>query len=81
MSVKISKTQLLIVRMLDKVLPEIVLVGIQPERMETSLELSETINKVVPQAIEVGLSQLRAWGIRAAKIPFEKQTSVLQRSV
>ena len=66
-------------RMVDKLPEEMVLVGIQPASMETVLELSEAVNKIVPRVIEAVLFLLGEWGISAEKVTSTPISGVLHR--
>jgi len=60
--------------LLDKIPSEIVLVGIQPEMLETGLVLSEAVNEVIPKVIKVIFSQLKKWGVTAKQSTIKNQT-------
>lgn len=50
-------------RLMDITPPEMCLIGIQPESMETSAELSETVSKKMDALLDAVLAKLREWGI------------------
>lgn len=64
--------------LLDKIPPEIILVGIQPEKLETGLVLSETVNEAVPKAVSIIFTLLEEWGISATQNSADNQTGVWQ---
>ncbi len=51
---------------------EICLVGIQPESMETSIELSEVISGKMDKFLEKVLQQLKEWGVEAVSKNLQK---------
>ena len=44
---------------------EVVVLGIEPERIELGLTLSATVASAVPRWIEAALDELRRWGVHA----------------
>lgn len=49
--------------------PELVVsvIGCEPENLDTGIELSETVKKSVPHALELVVQQLAEWGVTATK--------------
>lgn len=46
---------------------EICLVGIQPESMETRVEMSDTVNSKMPEFMDAIIGKLKEWGVSADK--------------
>ena len=44
--------------------PEICLIGIQPESMETSVEMSDVVSKGMEPLLEKVIERLREWGVK-----------------
>jgi hydrogenase maturation protease len=47
--------------------PEMCLIGIQPESMETSTEMSDVVSRGVDPLLEKILNKLKDWGVEAVK--------------
>jgi len=53
--------------LMGKPIKEITVIGVQPQSLETGLELTPLIEKMVPKAVEEVLKQLQNWGISYRK--------------
>jgi hydrogenase maturation protease len=51
-----------IIKLRKKKLPEIVLVGVEPENLDEGVELSESVKNAVPRVVEQIYGQLKEWG-------------------
>jgi hydrogenase maturation protease len=60
---------LALAELLDCAPPEIVLIGVVPERMEMALGLSERLRERLPEVIDTARAVLRAWGIDSRPAP------------
>ncbi|GBE41096.1 hydrogenase 2 maturation protease [bacterium BMS3Bbin09] len=47
--------------------PEICLIGIQPESMATSVEMSDVVSKGVEPLLEKVIERLKAWGVEVVR--------------
>jgi len=54
-------------KLMDIMPAEICLVGIQPESMETTTEMSETVNRKMPEFMDAIIGKLKEWGVIARK--------------
>ena len=48
--------------------PDMILIGVQPERVEMGIELSDTVNEVMPKVRDIALRILKDWNIIYKKI-------------
>ena len=53
--------------LMGKPLKEITVIGVQPQSLDTGLELTPLVKKMVPKAVEEVLKQLQSWGVEAVK--------------
>ncbi len=56
-----------IARLMDSLPPQIVLLGIQPASLATSLDLSPTLAAQIPSLLQAVLQELETWGIEYRK--------------
>ncbi len=61
--------------------PKTVLVGIQPERIETGLALSETLEKNFGKLLQIILEKLREWGVAFTEKPAGERADVPGHSI
>lgn len=65
---QIGLPDMLFAAKLMEIMPDkISLVGIQPESMETTTEMSATVNKKMPDFMDAIIGKLREWGVEAKK--------------
>lgn len=57
--------------------PEMCLIGIQPESMETSTEMSEVVKNGVDPLLEKVLDKLKGWGVEVKKV--QKSNSSIEQ--
>ncbi|MBD3224124.1 MAG: hydrogenase maturation protease [Caldithrix sp.] len=55
-------------QLLDIEPEEIYLIGIQPENIEMSTELTNTVRQRVPKMIEIAIAKLEEWGVQAERV-------------
>ena len=60
------KDLLAVSRLLGNTVPEMVLLGVQPECIELGLELSPPVAAVLDTLVEMALRELEDWGIVSA---------------
>jgi hydrogenase maturation protease len=60
---------LALAELLDYAPPEIVLIGIVPERLEMELALSDCLRQCMPEIIETAVGVLAEWGIESRRSP------------
>ena len=48
-------------------IPEVIVMGAQPYDLEAGVELSEGMQKLLPEVVDKALAELRAWGIEPKK--------------
>jgi hydrogenase maturation protease len=53
--------------LMGKPIKEVTVIGVQPQSLETGLELTPLIKKFVPKAVDEILKQLSQWGVKAIK--------------
>ena len=53
--------------LMGKPIKEITVIGVQPQSLETGLELTPLVKKMVPKAVEEVLKQLNDWGVETIK--------------
>jgi hydrogenase maturation protease len=53
--------------LMGKPIKEITVIGVQPQSLETGLELTPLIQEMVPKAVEEVLKQLQEWGVSHKK--------------
>lgn len=54
---------LALMEVMEKPIPEIVVMGIEPKSLELGTELSPEVEEKIPELIERALEQLREWGV------------------
>ena len=54
-----------IIELQDIKAPDMVLIGVQPEKVEMGLELTETISKKMDSVIQIMLKKLEEWNIKS----------------
>ena len=53
--------------LMGKPIKEVTVIGVQPQSLETGLELTPLVEKLVPKAVEEVLKQLQEWNIKVIK--------------
>lgn len=59
---------------------KVVLMGIQPEKIEVGLSLSDNLRGKMPQIIDTIVKKLETWGIKAKEKNFQEPSLVLSNS-
>ena len=52
---------------MGKPIGEICVLGVQPQSLDTGLELTPLVEKMVKKAVQEVIKQLSAWGVEAVK--------------
>ena len=56
-----------LMEVMDKPVPEIVVIGLEPKSLELSTELSPEIEEKIPELVDRAVEQLREWGVEVKK--------------
>lgn len=73
---QIGVPDMLFAAKLMEIMPDkISFVGIQPESMETKVEMSDTLNNKMPEFMNAIIGKLKEWGVEAVKKGAEVQKS------
>ncbi|WP_457600957.1 HyaD/HybD family hydrogenase maturation endopeptidase [Hydrogenivirga sp.] len=56
-----------LMEVMDKPVPEIVVIGLEPKSLELSTELSPEVEEKIPELVDRAVEQLREWGVEIKK--------------